>query len=100
MVDPCDASRRGPCTTCSPVVQDGGVQGRVIGDGLDLFSPPVDAAHVVLRAGLAYTEQRQHEHHRREHAEDSPLRLGEPETSVSTSVAASIPAAAHSESTR
>ena len=47
--------------------------GCVIGDGLDLFSPPVDAAHVVLRIGLAYTEQRQHEQHRREHAEDSPF---------------------------
>src|ERR687890_2339059 len=42
----------------APVVQDGGVRGRVIGDGLDLFAPPVDVAHVVLRRGFAYTEQR------------------------------------------
>src|ERR687890_669274 len=39
----------------APVVQDGRVRGCVVGDGLDLFAPPVDVAHVVLRRGFAHT---------------------------------------------
>src|ERR687890_2220557 len=40
----------------APVVQNGCVRSCVVGDGLDLFAPPVDVAHVVFRRGLAYTE--------------------------------------------
>jgi len=42
----------------APVVQYRGVRRRVIGYGFDLLASPVDAAHVDLRVGPGYAEQR------------------------------------------